>query len=482
MLFNSADYAIFLPFAVAAFWLIPRRLRLLWLLGMGYLFYMHALPRGAALLAAVTVINYVAGLLMGRRPLTRKLVLFCALGMDLGVLGFFKYADFVIESANSLAGALGGSARFDALNIILPIGISFYTFYAMAYLIDCYRGRFEPVRRPDLFAAHMAFFPQILAGPIVRPGQLLPQLANLPAFRRETFESGIRLVVVGIVKKVLLADKLAVVAGMGFSSAGELGMVDAWVAAVAFTFQIYFDFSAYTDIARGSARLFAIELPENFRLPYLAASPREFWRRWHITLSTWFRDYLYIPLGGSKGGRVGKYRNLMITMVLAGLWHGAAWTFVIWGAYHGIILVANHILIDRRSEARGPAENETPLSSRALSIAFTFVLVVLGWVFFRAESLSQAVLMFSAMVRPVGPGAVTAAMLGSPVWWYVALLLAWHAARQWVRRSDAPRPALVRLGTYAALVVLTLGVIYTTNFTGMQEEGKKPKPFIYFRF
>jgi len=482
MLFNSAEYAIFLPFAVAAFWLIPRRLRLLWLLGLGYLFYMHALPRGAALLAAVTVVNYAAGLLMGRRPFVRKVVLFGALGLDLGVLGFFKYADFVIASANSLAGALGGSARFDALNIILPIGISFYTFYAMAYLIDCYRGRFAPIRRPDLFAAHMAFFPQILAGPIVRPGQLLPQLANLPAFRRETFESGIRLVVVGIVKKVLLADKLAVIAGMGFANAGDLGMVGAWIAAVAFTFQIYFDFSAYTDIARGSARLFAIELPENFRLPYLAASPREFWHRWHMTLSTWFRDYLYIPLGGSKGGHIGKYRNLMITMVLAGLWHGAAWTFVIWGAYHGVILVANHILIDQRGEPKRPAGNETPLSSRALSIAFTFVLVVLGWVFFRAENLSQAVLMFAAMVRPDGPGAVTAAALASPVWWYAAMLLGWHAVRRLVQRSASPRPALVRLGTYSALVVLILGVIYTTNFTGVQEEGRNPKPFIYFRF
>ncbi|MFC1890107.1 MBOAT family O-acyltransferase [Thermodesulfobacteriota bacterium] len=482
MLFNSVDYAIFLPFAVAAFWLIPRRLRLLWLLGLGYLFYMHTLPRGAALLAAVTVINYTAGLLMGRRSAVRKLVLFCALALDLGVLGFFKYADFVLESANSLVGALDGSTRFDALNIILPIGISFYTFYAMAYLIDCYRGRFEPVRRPDLFAAHMAFFPQILAGPIVRPDQLLPQLTNLPAFRRETFESGIRLVVVGIVKKVLLADKLAVVAGMGFSSAGDLGMVDAWVAALAFTFQIYFDFSGYTDIARGSARLFSIELPENFRLPYLADSPREFWRKWHITLSTWFRDYLYIPLGGSKGGRAGTYRNLMITMVLAGLWHGAAWTFVIWGAYHGVILVANHILIDRRGRERPTVEAERPLLLRAASIVFTFVLVVLGWVFFRAESISQAMLMFSAMVRPEGPGAVTAAALGSPMWGYAALLLAWHAARQWVQRSGIPRPALVRLGTYSALVVLLLSVVYTTNFTGVQEEGKAPTPFIYFRF
>jgi D-alanyl-lipoteichoic acid acyltransferase DltB (MBOAT superfamily) len=481
MLFNSTTFAMFLPVAVAGFWFLPFGFRRWWLLGMSYLFYMGTLPEYASLLFLITVINYLTGLWLARWPGKGKIGIWVSVALNLGVLAYFKYANFLLDSFANLVGMLGGAREFDALAILLPVGISFYIFIGMGYSIDCYRGKFKPIRDFSLFACFLSFFPQLLAGPIVRAGQLIPQLRTAAPFRRDFFEEGLRLLMLGLFKKVLLADRLAPIANQGFSDISSLTGADAWVSALAFTFQIYFDFSGYTDMARGSAKLFGIELPENFRLPYLARNPREFWRRWHITLSTWLRDYLYISLGGNRRSRHRMYTNLMITMALGGLWHGAAWTFFIWGVYHGLLLVAHRKVLEL-CEARPSLE--AFLGSRlgsAVSVGTTFLLVTLGWVFFRAETFQDALRMFAAMIRSPAVGPVTETLLHSHVPIFAACLVLYHILRVSLRRFEGFYPFLRRAWTYTALTGLLLTVVYFTNYyPGEREEH--PEPFIYFQF
>lgn len=481
MLFSSTVFAMFLPFAVAGFWFLPSGLRRWWLLGISYIFYMDAVPKYASLLFLVTVINYLTGLWMDRWPARRTLGIWISVALNLGLLGYFKYADFLLDTCTSLVRMLGGEKGFDALEILLPVGISFYIFIGMSYSIDCYRGKFKPVRDFSLFACFLSFFPQLLAGPIVRAGQLIPQLRRSAPFRLDLFEAGLRLLMLGLFKKVLLADKLAPIVNQGFSGLPQLAGMDAWVSALAFTFQIYFDFSGYTDMARGCARLFGYELPENFRLPYLARNPREFWRRWHITLSTWLRDYLYISLGGNRGSRRRMYVNLMITMALGGLWHGAAWTFFIWGVYHGLLLVLHRRFLGILDGAPSlKSFLETPFGG-AVSVATTFLLVTLGWVFFRAETFRDALSMFAAMASSPEAGPVTEMLFASYIPAFAACLVAYHGVRLFLGRFEDFARFMRRFWTYAAVTCLLLSVVYFANFyPGRTEEH--PEPFIYFQF
>jgi D-alanyl-lipoteichoic acid acyltransferase DltB (MBOAT superfamily) len=481
MLFHSTLFAMFLPFAVAGFWFLPAGLRKWWLLGTSYIFYMDAVPKYAALLFLVTLINYLTGLWMDRWPARRTLGIWVSVALNLGLLGYFKYAGFLLETCSGLARMIGGERAFDAVDILLPVGISFYIFIGMSYSVDCYRGTFRPIRDFSLFACFLSFFPQLLAGPIVRAGQLIPQLGGPVSFRRDRFEAGIRLFMVGLFKKILLADKLAPIANQGFSGIpGPAGM-DAWVACLAFTFQIYFDFSGYTDMARGCANLFGYELPENFRLPYLARNPREFWRRWHITLSTWLRDYLYISLGGNRCSKPRMYANLMITMALGGLWHGAAWTFFLWGTYHGLLLVAHRRFVEVCERAPALAAFLETRLGGALSVATTFLLVAWGWVFFRAGTFQEALLIFASMASSLKSGTVTEMLFASSVPAFAACLVFYHALRTWLSRFRDAAPFLRRLWTYGAASLMLLSVVYFANFyPGKAEEH--PEPFIYFQF
>jgi len=402
--------------------------------------------------------------------------------LNLGILSYFKYANFLLESAVSVARMLGGDQPFDALQILLPVGISFYVFIGMSYSIDCYRGKFQPIRSFPLFACYQSFFPQLLAGPIVRAHELVPQLQRKEhPFRPELFEEGIRLLMIGLFKKILLADKLAPIANLGFNNVQALTGVDAWVSALAFTFQIYFDFSGYTDIARGSAKLFGYQLPENFRLPYLARNPRDFWRTWHITLSNWLRDYLYISLGGNRRSQRRMYINLVITMALGGLWHGAAWTFFIWGVYHGLLLVLHRKLLDLCAAVPSLKDFLDSRAGGAISVATTFLLVAWGWVFFRADTFGDAVSVFAAMCRLSSAGPVTAMLLQSPVLIFGGCLLLYHATKMLLRRFRNAFPLLRWFWTYAALGCLLFTVVYFTNFHVGQAE-QAPQPFIYFQF
>ena len=402
MLFNTFSFWLFFAAVLALFYLVPFRYGRYVLLLASYWFYMAWDWRFGGLLAFVTAANYLAGaMLPGASERRKKVLLWASLGSTLGVLGFFKYYGFF---AASLAALLGISPDAWQLRIILPVGISFFTFQGLSYTIDVARGSLSPARSWVDFALYVAFFPQLVAGPIVRASYFLPQLDVWRRPSQDELSEGLGLILLGLVKKMVFADQFAVVAELYFGGLDSMpGSLAAWTGVIAFGMQIYFDFAGYTDIARGCGRVLGFHFSVNFARPYLATDIREFWHRWHISLSTWLRDYLYIPLGGNRLGRARTYLNLMLTMLLGGLWHGASWTFVVWGGYHGFLLA-----IDRLVRAMGGSE--TPFWMRGAMLRWaarvvTFVLVSIGWVFFRAETFTDAAQVLQAMTGMEGRGA-----------------------------------------------------------------------------
>ncbi len=341
MLFNSLEFVVFFAVVLALYSVLnhPRQNALL--LVASYVFYGAWDYRFLLLLIGTTLVDYAVGLAIDRRsdPAARRRILMFSIVANLGVLGVFKYFNFFADSLVEFAGLFGLSVSPVTLNIVLPVGISFYTFQSMAYTIDVYRGHLKPCRSLPDFALYVTFFPQLVAGPIERATHLLPQIYARRVMTAEKIGSGLSLIALGFFKKVVMADNLAPTVNEIFAKQGGYTAEEVLVGAIFFAFQIYGDFSGYTDIARGTSRVLGFELMDNFREPYFARSPSDFWQRWHISLSTWLRDYLYISLGGNRGGRLTTYRNLILTMLLGGLWHGAAWNFVWWGLYHGTLLV-----------------------------------------------------------------------------------------------------------------------------------------------
>lgn len=389
MAFNSVEYALLLIAVVAAYRRLGRRGQNVILLLASYVFYGFWDWRFLALLWISTITDFLVGRALGSTDQagTRKRLLLVSMVVNLGILGFFKYFGFFAESFAEMANAVGWSVDAPTLSIVLPVGISFYTFQTMSYTIDIYREELKPTSDWLSFAVFVAFFPQLVAGPIERARRLLPQFENeRPPVGRDQIGSGLMLILIGLFKKVVIADALAPVVQSAFDNADTYGWIQLLVGIYAFALQIYGDFSGYSSIARGSARLLGIELMVNFNQPYLSRNITAFWRTWHISLSTWLRDYLYIPLGGNRGTSAATQRNLMITMLLGGLWHGASWTFVIWGGLHGLYL-AGHRLIRDRSPHRAtdvPGWRDLP------AILVTFHLVTLSWIFFRADTFNQA--------------------------------------------------------------------------------------------
>jgi len=409
MLFNSLVFAVFFAVVYGLYLGTMRRLRLqnAILLAASLLFYGWWDWRFLGLLLLSAVVDFWAGAVLDRRvggegapddaPFVhsmakRKWILFVSMATNLGVLGFFKYWNFFIGSAADLLRALGMEPHLPVLHVILPVGISFYTFQTMSYTIDVYRGQLRAVPSFVDFLLFVSFFPQLVAGPIVRAADLLPQVQRPRTITREGVEEGAWLAFWGLFKKVFIADNVGKLAEYGFSDLSPGGGA-ALVGTYAFAVQIYCDFSGYTDIARGCAKAMGFDFLLNFRLPYFATDPSDFWRRWHMSLSTWLRDYLYIPLGGSRGGTWSTCRNLMLTMVLGGLWHGANWTFVAWGAFHGALLVAHRLWTAGRPAA-GAGSAWSAWGKRLVM----FHLVCVGWVFFRAETMGRAVGMLHEMV------------------------------------------------------------------------------------
>ncbi len=382
MIFHSIDYILFFCVVLAVYWSLRHRLQNYFLLVAGYFFYGYVEPWFLILLFASTVVDFSLALGMQRFPQHKKALVVASIVVNLGFLSFFKYFNFFIESVLWVAAHSGFSLSRPMLQIALPVGISFYTFQSLSYTIDVYRGRLAARTNFIDYATFVALFPQLVAGPIERATHILPQVENPRRFDPERVRIGLTWICWGFFKKLVIADNVAAVVGKVFLLSSP-GFSLLWVGTLAFCVQIYADFSAYTDIARGSARCLGFELMQNFNHPYISETPTEFWRRWHISLSSWFRDYVYIPLGGNRVSPVRHYLNLWITFVLSGLWHGASWNFVIWGAYHGTLLVIYQLV-----------ERVAPflIRSRWLSIPrvlLFFALTNVGWLMFQEQETAQ---------------------------------------------------------------------------------------------
>lgn len=396
MTFNSIDFTIFLPIVFGAYWFIFNKnlaYQNLLMVIASYVFYGWWDYRFLALLFFSSIIDYNVGkkLANENNPARRKLYLAISLGVNLGLLGFFKYCNFFIESFTESFTFFGNPIEASGLNIILPVGISFYTFQTLSYSIDVYRRRLEPARDLNSFLAFVSFFPQLVAGPIERATNLLPQFYKHRKFDYQKAVDGSRQILWGLFKKVVVADNCAELANQIFSNYETLPGSTLLLGAVFFSFQIYGDFSGYSDMAIGISRLFGFNLMKNFNFPYFSRDMAEFWRRWHISLSTWFRDYVYIPLGGSRVSLAVQVRNTIIIFLLSGFWHGAKWNFIFWGALNAVYFIPILLAKKNRSNIEVVAAGKRFPSIRDLfKICFTFCLVILSWVFFRAETLTDA--------------------------------------------------------------------------------------------
>ena len=473
MVFNSLEFVGFFVVFYAVYRLLPHRPQNWWLLVGSYYFYAAWDWRFLGLLIGSTVVDYTVALYLHRwnEPRRRRRLLWISIAFNLGVLGFFKYYGFFAANLQALLATLGIGVSLPALHVILPIGVSFYTFMTMSYVIDVYRREIEPTRDLLDFAVFVAYFPHLVAGPILRAASLIPQIARPRTPTALQMTDGAWLVGWGLFKKVFVADNLASIADSVFRSPNPSGL-EVLIGVYAFAFQIYGDFSGYSDIARGLSKWMGIELNLNFLFPYFVRSPQEFWRHWHISLSTWLRDYLYIPLGGNQGTRLATYANLMITMVLGGLWHGAAWPFVIWGIYQGALLVVYRYAGERWVSTSWRASLEQS-GWRVVGWFVMFHLTCYGWLIFRADSAGTIARLSRALVNSWPGPSPHAIDLASQLLFYAGPLAALHAWEAWKGDLDAiPRlPLVARYATFVGLAFLTL---LFGEFGGSQ--------FIYFQF
>jgi alginate O-acetyltransferase complex protein AlgI len=400
MLFNSTQFLLFLPIALIGFFMMPLRQRWIYALLCSYYFYMCWRVEYVLLIMFSTLYDFYVVRAMDKvqDPRLRKRYLWASIGMNLSVLLFFKYFDFLMGTGNAVANIWAADAPFPLFHILLPVGISFYTFQSMAYAIDVYRGTKEAEQHLGIFALFVCYWPQLVAGPIERSGSMLGKLKSDAGFDYDRTVLGLNRIAYGFFKKVVVADRLSVYVNEVYGHPQDFGTLTIAITAVFFAFQIYCDFSGYTDIAIGCARIMGVNLTENFDRPYLSSSITEFWRRWHISLSSWFRDYVYIPLGGSRVVKWRMYYNLFLTFLVSGLWHGANWTFVIWGAFHGGFLVWERLTDPARTRLKTTTFlAKIPKTVRLLGIATTFFWVVIGWIFFRAKNFEQAITVFKRL-------------------------------------------------------------------------------------
>ncbi|MBO0700886.1 MAG: MBOAT family protein [Zavarzinella sp.] len=479
MLFTTGEYVLFLTAVVTLYWLTPyRRVRIWILLVASFVFYASWNRWLALLVAATSVADYFFGRAMDAadRPAIRKALLAASLVMNLGLLCFFKYANFFLRSLEDGLRAAGASASLPVLSVILPVGISFYTFEAISYTVDVFRRRIPAERNLDHFLLFIVFFPHLVAGPIVRAADLLPQMARPKRWSWPRVGLGLGLLAVGAFKKLAIADRMGLFVDPVFASPASYSSAAVWTAAVGFAIQVYCDFSGYSDMALGAAHLLGYKLVINFRMPFLAPNIAVFWRRWHISLSSWLRDYLFIPLGGSRHGTWKTNRNLLVTMTLAGLWHGASWPFVFWGFLQGALLVVHRWWV--RLLEPFPVVRAGLLSppGTTLRVGFTFLLFVLTVVFFRAPTPSTAWVVLDRLFVPAGGLPTPLLMRG--FWVSVAFLVAGHAAGWYLTRSPfvwrrawlrTPAPVLGAAGAGAIVFAVLLAPGAT-------------RAFIYFQF
>ncbi len=472
MVFNSIEFVIFLPIVVLLFYLLPQKARWLMLLAASCVFYMWFVPKYILILLVTIIIDYSAGILMEKHadePKKKKTFLVISVVSTLLVLFIFKYLGFINDNFVWLCQKLGLDVR-TSVNIILPIGLSFHTFQSMSYVIEVYRGHQKAERHFGYYSLYVMFFPQLVTGPIERPGNLLRQLHEYKDFRYENISKGMRLILFGLFIKMVVADHLGAYVDEVYANPAEYNSWSVMLAMAFYSFQIYCDFFGYSTIALGSAKLMGFDISDNFRTPYLAKNIAEFWHRWHISLSTWFRDYVYFPLGGSRV-KFGRWAfNILVVFVLSGIWHGAAWTFLFWGFAHGLLHILEKALRNR-FPYKEPNSRWLGISLDALRIAKTFVLVTLFWVMFRATDFANMRDIFVAAVTNFGGGQNLA--VKPEVWLYLALFIL-SDLLLFNTRFDAwceGKPMVVRWLIYALLIFLVIACSSVNSF-----------PFIYFQF
>lgn len=477
MLFNSIEFFLFLPSVFVLYWFVFNKnlkVQNLLLLVSSYIFYGWWDFRFLSLIFLSTIVDYVIGLNIPKQHSDKeqKLLLWCSILFNLSVLGFFKYYNFFVDSWVDLCSSIGYEIKsIWTLKIILPVGISFYTFQTMSYTIDIYRKKLEPTKDFISFASFVSFFPQLVAGPIERASNLIPQTLKKREFQYEQGIQGLRLILWGMFKKVVIADSLAPMVDNIFGNYQDLGGGTLWLGAIYFAFQIYCDFSGYSDIAIGTAKLFGFELMCNFKFPYFSRNIGEFWRRWHISLSSWFRDYLYIPLGGSKEGKWKSIRNIFIIFIVSGFWHGANWTFIFWGLFHSILFLPSFILkTNRKYNASIIAENTFfPSPKEFLQVGTTFLLVTIGWVFFRSDTINDALIYLYIMVSNYSINSSLLAIIKNMMIIPIFIVIDYFVFKYKLLKKKNPRKEMI---LYVFILIYVTSLIF----------GNENKSFIYFEF
>jgi D-alanyl-lipoteichoic acid acyltransferase DltB (MBOAT superfamily) len=475
VIFHSLDFVVFFVLVVAAYWRLGHRGQNVLLLVSSYFFYGYIHPWFLSLIGASTVIDYLSARGMERWPERKRLFMGASIVSNFGMLGFFKYFNFFVENVHAALAGLGMDVGMPVLRVLLPVGISFYTFQAMSYTVDVFRGELRARRSLLDVAVFISFFPHLVAGPIQRASFLLPQVEEKRHFSVDRAASGFYLMVWGFFKKLVIADNVGVIANKVFALSDPSFEV-LWAGVFAFAIQIYADFSAYTDIARGSSRWLGFELTQNFDHPYMARNPADFWRRWNISLSTWFRDYVYIPLGGSREGELKWARNIIVTFLLSGLWHGASWNYVLWGLYHGVLLVLTRAHEMLGKPRTGPRTSD--LGPRLLlQIPAMFVLTLVGWLLFRETE-------FSAIVRDLRLSPFDSTPFERQAGLYLFLLAFGYSIPLWVQsiwvelHRGEPEPAPARWPV-AVLRALACGAAFAAILV---LRSRTSLDFIYFQF
>lgn len=478
MLFNSLDFAVFLSIVFFLYWFVVNqnlKLQNLLLLVASYFFYSCWDWRFLGLLAFSTLLDYTLGLKIDieKNIVRRKIWLAICVGVNLGFLFLFKYYNFFVDSFSSLLTVIGFKVHLSTLNIILPVGISFYTFHGLSYIVDIYRGRISAEKNFVSYSLFVSFFPLLVAGPIERATHLLPQIVRKRSFNYYQAVIGLRQILWGLFKKIVIADNCAEYANLAFSNPEANSGSTSLLGIFFFTIQIYCDFSGYSDMALGTAKLLGFELLKNFNYPYFSRNIAEFWRRWHISLSSWFRDYLYIPLGGSKGNFYSKVRNVFIIFLVSGFWHGANWTFIVWGGINALFIIPSFILNKNRSYVDVVAKGKIlPSLTELLLMLNTFLITMFAWIFFRSVDLKQAIIYLSGIFKST--------IFSKPIFFpsYLFILIFFFFVIEWLGRENNFALEKISVKIYRPLrysfyTVLILSILF---FYGAEQQ------FIYFQF
>ena len=483
MLFNSLDFAVFLPIVFVLYWFVTNhnlKLQNALIVAASYVFYGWWDWRFLSLIIFSTLVDFSIGrtLKVEERESRRRLLLWTSILINLGFLGFFKYYNFFLDNFIAAFSLLGREFSASSLNIILPVGISFYTFQTLSYTIDVYRRKLDPSENILAFSAFVCFFPQLVAGPIERATNLLPQFYSKRTFKYDNAVDGMRQILCGLFKKVVIADNCAVYANLIFNDYQDYNGSTLFLGAIFFTFQIYGDFSGYSDIAIGTSKLFGFKLMQNFATPYFSRDIAEFWRRWHISLSTWFRDYLYIPLGGSRGGTWMKVRNTFIIFFVSGLWHGANWTFVAWGGLNAIFFLPLLILKKNRLNAEEVVAHGRmiPSPKECFQMMTTFLLTVIAWIIFRSESLQMA---WSILMKIFSKDFLSRPLIHQPFDFAILLgIICCFVILEWLGRNHPYCLGVLNQLNSVGLRWTMYAVVATLSFLF----SKSSQDFIYFQF